>query len=148
MSRLAPIALVLLAGCFNPRVTSGGFLCDPTQTPSCPTGLFCIDNRCVDHLIVGGASDLAIEAADLSGSPLNDLAQQPAGDMSQSGGPGDMAGSGGSCVHSRCVVGVKLANGCDPCVTQICTADSYCCVTKWSSQCVAEVTSICSKSCP
>jgi hypothetical protein len=62
--------------------------------------------------------------------------------------PGDLAMSGSSCVHSLCTTGVKLMSGCDACVTQICAQDNYCCVTKWSAQCVQEVTSICSRTCP
>jgi hypothetical protein len=43
---------------------------------------------------------------------------------------------------------VKLTSTCDPCVTKICAADSYCCKTKWDSVCVGEVGSICGKTCP
>ncbi len=56
------------------------------------------------------------------------------------------AGSGGSCTHDLCTSGVKLDGACDPCVNQICTKDSYCCTTKWSSICVGEVSSICGQS--
>jgi len=48
-----------------------------------------------------------------------------------------------TCSHDLCTSGSKLTSGCDPCVTQICAADSYCCTTAWSSVCVAEVSSIC-----
>lgn len=53
------------------------------------------------------------------------------------------AQSAATCSHDPCTTGSKLASSCDPCVTEICAADSYCCKTKWSSQCVAEVASIC-----
>jgi hypothetical protein len=55
--------------------------------------------------------------------------------------------SGNSCAHAICTAGGNLANGCDPCVTQICTVDSYCCTTAWDSICVGEVASVCGKSC-
>ena len=55
--------------------------------------------------------------------------------------------SGNSCAHAICTSGGNLANGCDPCVTQICTVDSYCCTTAWDSICVGEVASVCGKSC-
>jgi len=52
-----------------------------------------------------------------------------------------------TCAHSICTTGGKLASGCDPCVTSICAADSFCCVTSWDSICVGEVSSICGESC-
>ena len=57
-------------------------------------------------------------------------------------------GPSGSCTHDKCSAGGKLVSGCDPCVTQICAADPYCCNTKWDTQCVNEVSSICSQTCP
>jgi hypothetical protein len=54
---------------------------------------------------------------------------------------------GATCAHAICTVGTKLATGCDPCVTQICTVDSYCCANSWDSICVGEVASVCGKSC-
>jgi hypothetical protein len=48
-----------------------------------------------------------------------------------------------SCAHDLCTSGGKLTASCDPCVSQICSSDSYCCATGWSSQCVGEVASIC-----
>jgi hypothetical protein len=73
-------------------------------------------------------------------------------DMGTGGGTPDMAGpggggGGGTCSHAICTAGTKLVSGCDPCATQICAADSYCCSTKWDSQCVGEVASICSQAC-
>ena len=54
----------------------------------------------------------------------------------------------GSCSHAICASGTKLVSSCDPCATKICAADSYCCNTKWDSQCVGEVGSICGQTCP
>ena len=56
-------------------------------------------------------------------------------------------GGTNSCTHPICSTGVKLVSGCDPCVTEICAADSYCCSTKWDNICVGEVSSICGQSC-
>jgi hypothetical protein len=55
---------------------------------------------------------------------------------------------GGTCSHNKCTAGAKLVKTCDPCVTQICNADSYCCNTQWDSICVGEVSSVCGASCP
>lgn len=40
-----------------------------------------------------------------------------------------------------------LSSSCDPCASQVCTVDSYCCTTAWDSQCVGEVSSVCGKTC-
>jgi subtilisin-like proprotein convertase family protein len=53
-----------------------------------------------------------------------------------------------TCAHSKCTTGTRLTSGCDPCVTQICAADSFCCSNTWDSICVGEVSSICHQSCP
>ncbi|HZF52059.1 MAG TPA: M4 family metallopeptidase [Polyangiaceae bacterium] len=53
-----------------------------------------------------------------------------------------------ACAHDKCTQGVALTSGCDPCVTQICSADPYCCNTKWDATCVSEVSSVCKLSCP
>ncbi len=52
------------------------------------------------------------------------------------------------CAHAICEEGPKLDSICDPCVTQICAADSYCCNVEWDNICVEEVTSICGQTCP
>jgi hypothetical protein len=48
-----------------------------------------------------------------------------------------------TCAHSKCVTGVLLKSGCDPCVTKIISKDSYCGKVRWDSVCVNEVKSIC-----
>jgi hypothetical protein len=57
-------------------------------------------------------------------------------------------GGGSTCSHAICTTGTKLVSTCDPCVTKVCAADSYCCSTKWDAMCKAEVTSICGQTCP
>ena len=63
------------------------------------------------------------------------------------GGGGGGSGGGSTCSHSICAAGKKLTNTCDSCAADICSQDSYCCTTKWDSQCVSEVSSICNESC-
>ncbi|HLM74515.1 MAG TPA: M57 family metalloprotease [Polyangiaceae bacterium] len=53
----------------------------------------------------------------------------------------------GSCAHDKCIAGAKLTSGCDPCVTQVCAADPFCCNNTWDATCVSEVGSICGISC-
>ncbi len=47
------------------------------------------------------------------------------------------------CVHDECVAGVPLDPICDPCVEQICAADSFCCDTQWDRNCIDAILSIC-----
>jgi hypothetical protein len=53
-----------------------------------------------------------------------------------------------TCAHDKCVTGDRLAADCDPCVTSICSIDSFCCNVAWDSLCVSEVASICQLTCP
>ncbi|KAJ3197388.1 hypothetical protein HK101_003814 [Irineochytrium annulatum] len=52
-----------------------------------------------------------------------------------------------TCAHNKCSTGTKLVASCDPCVNKIIAQDSYCGSTKWDSQCVSEVNSICGITC-
>jgi hypothetical protein len=58
------------------------------------------------------------------------------------------ADAGPGCAHAICTAGGALTGSCDPCATQVCGQDPYCCNTAWDSICVSEVTSICGDSCP
>ncbi len=49
--------------------------------------------------------------------------------------------------HGLCNPGGPLASSMDPCVANICAADSYCCNNWWDGICVHEVESICGRSC-
>jgi hypothetical protein len=65
---------------------------------------------------------------------------------------GSDAGSGsginGTCAHAICTAGSALESTCSSCTTEVCSSDSYCCNTKWDTQCVDEVASICNDTCP
>jgi hypothetical protein len=58
-----------------------------------------------------------------------------------------------SCPHSLCDAGpadTPFWSGCDSpggCVSQVCSADDYCCSTDWDSVCVGEVGSVCGLGC-
>jgi hypothetical protein len=68
------------------------------------------------------------------------------------GSVGSDAGSGsginGTCAHAICSNGAALESTCSSCTTEICTTDPFCCDTDWDAQCVNEVTSVCSDTCP
>lgn len=57
------------------------------------------------------------------------------------------AEGGSTCEHPVCAAGTKLTAACDPCATQLCASDPYCCTTEWDATCVGEVASICGQSC-
>jgi hypothetical protein len=139
-----------LGGCFHPTIENGGFACDPQYVPACPSGFFCVDGRCrtspnpVDGGGVAGGGGGG-GGGDTSGG---DLATSEPADMSHMKTPPDLATASDNCAHDICTSGAKLTDGCDACVTQICAQDDYCCNTKWSSQCVTEVGTICNQSCP
>jgi hypothetical protein len=85
----------------------------------------------------GGGTDAGKE----SGSPE---AGSEAGTDSGSDGGTD---GGSSCKHAICATGSKLTSTCDPCASQICAQDPYCCNNRWDNVCVSEVGSICGQSC-
>ncbi len=51
------------------------------------------------------------------------------------------------CDHDPCEVGAALDPQCDPCVTQICAVDDYCCTVMWDRTCVDQVASVCGQIC-
>jgi len=57
-------------------------------------------------------------------------------------------GSGGTCSHPICSQGNTLDSSCDPCASQICDTDPFCCQVQWDSICVSEVGSICGAPAP
>ncbi len=48
-----------------------------------------------------------------------------------------------ACAHDPCEEGAALNAACDPCVADICQADSFCCDFEWDETCVEEVQSVC-----
>lgn len=107
--------------------------CDSCATSICASDSYCCntawDSQCVS------------EVSSICGSST----------CSSGGGtptPPPPTGGTGTCTHSDCTSGTKLVKTCDPCVTSVCNADSYCCNTAWDSICVGEVASVCGASCP
>ena len=115
---------LVVAGCYNPQVKSGGFACSATDNPPCPAGFYCVDNLCVDHPGLSGAGgDMAtggtggngavdqgtasdggpdLGAADMS-KPAADMAKPPA-DMANNacGMSGDPCLSNSDCCSNTC----------------------------------------------
>jgi hypothetical protein len=160
------LGLACFAGCFAPKIQSGGFACDANQASPCPAGFYCVDGLCLDHPGGGGggggtggngaggddlatASDMGAASGDDLASGAPDLASVPdlaqVNDLAQA--PPDMAKTS-TCAHDKCTTGGKLTSTCDPCVKQICATDSYCCTTQWDLFCVDDVSTICGQTCP
>lgn len=55
--------------------------------------------------------------------------------------------SAAPCAHTICTTGIALVATCDPCTTNLCAQDPYCCEAAWDETCVGEVSSICGQSC-
>ena len=116
--------------CAHAICASGGKLtasCDPCAAKICASDSYCCstgwDNQCVGEVA----------------STCNESCSAP---------PPPQDGGTSTCAHPICSTGVKLTKTCSDCTTKICAADSYCCTTKWDSQCVGEVASTCGQSCP
>lgn len=116
--------------CSHPICSTGAKLtttCDPCAKQVCNADSYCCGTTW-DSICVGEVGSVC-------------------GESCAGGGSGSGSGSADSCSHSICSAGTKLTTGCDACTTDICSEDSYCCTTKWDSQCVSEVSSICEESC-
>ncbi|MBW2457065.1 MAG: hypothetical protein JRI68_21295, partial [Deltaproteobacteria bacterium] len=51
------------------------------------------------------------------------------------------------CSHDLCETGAALDPTCDPCVSQIGQADSYCTESFWDALCVEQVETVCGQTC-
>jgi hypothetical protein len=114
--------------CAHPICSTGAAedgTCDPCAQQVCASDSYCCDTAW-DSVCVGEVGSICGESC--------------------SGGGGG-GGGGSTCSHSICSSGTSLTGTCDSCASEICSQDSYCCDTKWDSQCVSEVTSICGENC-
>jgi lamin tail-like protein len=84
-------AVFAVSGCFNPRLTDGGFACDPSDPRPCPDGYFC--RAKADIFVCTQSLAMPTPPADMAMSDgTNDMAMSGSTDMAQK--PGDMAMSG------------------------------------------------------
>jgi hypothetical protein len=98
-------ALVVLAGCYNPKINEGDFLCGPNG--ACPAGFKCApDNRCYRNVPPSdGGTDLPRDVG---------------------GGSDVIAADGGMCQRGlSCSMGAA-PNQCDPVCQTGCACDSKC----------------------
>lgn len=116
--------------CEHSVCATGGKLtaaCDPCATQLCASDPYCCGTEW-DATCVG-------EVASICGQSCT--APPPTGTDA----------GGGTCAHPVCAAGAALVGGCEPCATQLCAQDAYCCSVAWDATCVSEVTSICGMAC-
>jgi hypothetical protein len=142
---------------------SGGVgACEPITAPSAEA---CdgVDNDCngqTDDGNPGGGGACNTGLSGICGAGTNACSggsivceqnQQPGAEVCNDGQDNDCNGQTdencSTCSHDICVTGIALVPGCEPCVTQICGVDPFCCNNSWDSQCVGEVGSICGLAC-
>jgi thermolysin len=119
------VGVVGAGGCVHHKCGTGAALsgsCDPGVATVCAADSYCCNN--------GWDSQCVAEVRSISNSV-------------------QCAEAHGSCTHNLCTTGGALVSGCDTasCVDDICAADSFCCNNSWDAYCVAEVASICGKTC-
>ena len=51
------------------------------------------------------------------------------------------------CCHDLCLTGFPPVPSCDPCVAEVCAADSHCCTEAWDLACIGKAQSICGLVC-
>lgn len=95
--------------------------------------------------LLSGMALTGMLACSASSSELHASTEQRIEAPGLAGDAGDT--DGGTCAHAICATGGGLQATCDPCATQLCAQDPYCCSTSWDATCVGEVASICGNSC-
>ena len=115
--------------CSHPICATGGPLvavCDVCATALCALDPYCCSTAW-DATCVG-------EVASICGKTCSTPTDPP-------------PGGGGTCAHPVCAAGAPLTSGCEPCATQLCAQDPYCCAVAWDATCVGEVGAICGPIC-
>ncbi len=151
------VGVLLLAGCYQPRVKNGGFTCKPTDDPACPVGYYCVDGWCLDHPgSIKPTGDLALWSSDgshdlsgnsdphdLSGNEdppdfaaTKDMAKAPR-DLAQS--PPDLSPPRDMAQPRDLTPPADIATGMCAHAGTPCTMDSQCC----SNTCSAAFNYIC-----
>lgn len=69
------------------------------------------------------------------------------GQTASSSATSSSSSGGGGCLHDLCAEGPPLMSGCDPCVTQVCQEDAFCCDTTWDAFCVESAQKTCGLDC-
>jgi hypothetical protein len=149
------VASTTCAGCVDPSGAcqagnvafacgAGGAACAAcSANQSCTNGA-CVANACTGCVDAAGTCQPGTTASACGAGG----AACAACSANQSCTNGACVGSSTSCAHAICATGTALVSTCDPCASQICGADSFCCDTAWDTTCVSEVSSICGQTCP
>jgi hypothetical protein len=145
------VGVLLLAGCYQPRVKNGGFSCKPTDDPACPVGFHCVDGWCLDHpgtidptgdlsLWSGDEHDLAVghePPDDLASATPRDFTMKPPPDLAKQ--PPDLSPPRDMAQPRDLTPPPDIATGMCAHAGTPCTLNSECC----SNTCSAEFHNIC-----
>jgi hypothetical protein len=151
-TRFALVSLLALAACETGerRQTVASSSVSTPDTPRRPYAVgSCAHDPCVAGAKLGKSCDSCVSqiCAQDSYCCSNKWDQQCINEVGSVCGQTCGGGGGGGCAHDVCAVGGKLVASCSTCAGDVCAQDSYCCNTKWDSQCVGEVPSICGQTC-
>jgi hypothetical protein len=114
--------------------------------------LGCVDDPCDGIPAEGRCDGNTVTRCSLPGEGARHVVTEDCASESQvcsaDGGAATCVTPAPTCSHLLCDTGGPLISGCDSCVTNICAVDSFCCIFAWDSICRAEVSSVCSETCP
>ncbi len=121
--------------------------CDGTVDNGCGGGT-CAHDKCQAGAALQSSCDSCVQQI-CAGDPFCCTNQWDAQCVQQVGTVcGQTCQGASTCSHSTCQTGAALQNGCEPCVSQICAVDPFCCTNQWDSQCVQQVATVCGQTCP
>lgn len=107
---------------------------NPEGGGSCNTGMFGVCSAGTEACVGGDIiceQNVAAAPDETCGNGLDDDCNGAADD-------------GCGCPFGLCETpGQPMLDGCNPCVSQICDVDPYCCTNQWDSLCVGRVASVC-----
>ncbi|MEZ4440406.1 MAG: hypothetical protein R3B72_15020 [Polyangiaceae bacterium] len=128
--------------------------CEIAPGTPCGERVLCTEGERIPCLCPNGApgdktclrDESSYSACQIDGDPCPD----PEGGTGGGGvgGGGSTGGGGGdSCAHDVCETGDPLTATCSTCADAVCTADPYCCETKWDILCLDIVDQQCDGAC-
>jgi hypothetical protein len=100
------LAILLLAGCYDPKLGAPGFFCHATDNPACPDGQTCVEGRCINTGSQITPADFAAAVDHGADSSTNESGDMRSGSTDLSSPPRDLSQSscvatGGDCTYHK-----------------------------------------------